>query len=344
VLNLYSNIKQIKVMENTFAIEAPHGETIYIPTNFVAQNDIYSALQTNDEIKKYYEDNGYVVLRGLVPTDLCDKARKAFDTEVKPYNDFIYRQATANPEKHKFTEHKYMLNSILNVQDLDKGKFHDFNEYGTQILTHTNVQNALKNLMGEPAKMVQTMYFEGNPATWAHQDSYYLDASTLGRMVAIWVAVEDIAPGAGRFYVYPTSHKIDMDKNGGDFDIAFNHDRYKQLVLDIIQKFNLKCVAPALKKGDVLLWHGKTIHGSLKTTQPQFSRSSYTGHYIPESCDFLQYQSRIKPLNLRNVNGMKVNFPKDQNELKNQLMMKVETTFPKSFQFAKKLAIKMVTK
>jgi phytanoyl-CoA hydroxylase len=331
-------------MENTFAIEAPHGKTIQIPVDFVPENDIYSNLKTEAQVKKYYEDNGYVVLRGLIPTNLCDDARKAFESEVKPYNDFIYRQASANPEKHKFTEHNYMLNSILNVQDLDKSKFLNFNQFGTQILTHKNVQSVLTNLMGEPAKMVQTMYFEGNPATWAHQDSYYLDASTLGRMVAIWVAVEDIAPGAGRFYVYPTSHKIDMDKNGGDFDIAFHHDRYKKLVLDIINKFDLQCVAPALKKGDVLFWHGKTIHGSLKTTQPQFSRSSYTGHYIPNSCDFLQYQSRIKPMNLREVNGMKVNFPKDQNELKNQIMMKVETTFPKSFQFAKKLAIKMVTK
>jgi phytanoyl-CoA hydroxylase len=331
-------------MENSFAIEAPHGQIIEIPNKFVAENDIYSQLTTEAALRQYYDDNGYVVFRGLVPSELCDKARQAFDTEVKPYNDFIYRQASANPEKHKFTEHQYMLNSILNIQDLDKDKFPNFNQYGTQILTHPKVQQALKNLMGEPAKMVQTMYFEGNPATWAHQDSYYLDASTLGRMVAIWVAVEDIAPGAGRFYVYPTSHKIDMEKNGGNFDIAFNHDRYKKLVIDIINKFNLKCVAPALKKGDVLMWHGKTIHGSLKTTQPQFSRSSYTGHYIPESCDFLQYQSRVKALNLREVNGMKVNFPKDQNLWTNQLMMKVETTFPKSFQFAKKLAIKMVTK
>lgn len=331
-------------MENTFAITAPHGETIHIPEKFTPENDIYSSLTTEKAIQEYYEENGYVILRGLIPTELCDKARNAFFAEVKPYNDFIYRQASANPEKHKFTQHNYMLNSILNVQDLNANHFKNFRDYGTEILTHPNIQKSLKTLMGEAGKLVQSMYFEGNPATWAHQDSYYLDASTLGRMVAAWVAVEDIAPGAGRFYVYPTSHKIDMEKNGGDFDIAFNHDRYKKLVLDIIKKFNLKCVAPALAKGDVFLWHGKTIHGSLPTAQPQFSRSSYTGHYIPESCEFLQYQSRVKSLNLRNVNGMLVNYPKDQNQISNQLIMKVETSFPKTFQLAKKIAIKMVTK
>lgn len=331
-------------MENTYSITAPEGKTIQIPVAVDDTTDIYAQLKTDEQIRKYYDDNGYIVIRNAVPAELCEKAKQAFLREVKPYNDFIYRQASANPEKHKLTEHGYMLNSILNIQDLNRENFPNFQQYGLEILTHPNIRRILKVLMGEEGKIVQTMYFEGNPATWAHQDSYYLDASELGRMVASWVAVEDIAPGAGRFYVYPTSHKIDMEKNGGDFDIAFNHDRYKKLVIDIINKFNLQCIAPALRQGDLFLWHGKTIHGSLSTTQPQYSRSSFTAHYIPQSMDFLQYQSRVKALHLKEINGMQVNCPKDQNELTNQLIMKVETTFPKAFQFAKKLAIKAVTK
>ena len=50
------------------------------------------------------------------------------------------------------------------------------------------------------------MYFDGNPVTWPHQDIYYLDAEEIGRMTSAWVAVEDIAPDAGRFFVYPKSH------------------------------------------------------------------------------------------------------------------------------------------
>jgi hypothetical protein len=57
---------------------------------------------------------------------------------------------------------------------------------------------------------------------------------------------EDSHPGAGRFYVYPGSHRIDMVKNGGDFDIASNHARCKALVLDVLRRYNLECRAPAL--------------------------------------------------------------------------------------------------
>jgi phytanoyl-CoA hydroxylase len=163
-------------------------------------------------------------------------------------------------------------------------------------------------------------------------------------MAAAWIAVEDIDPGAGRFYIYPRSHRIDMAKNGGNFDIAFNHQRYKQLVIDLINKFSLECRAPALRKGDVLFWAAKTIHGSLSTTRPERSRASFTSHFIPASKPFLQFQSRVKTLSLRDVNGVAVHHPKDQNELKNRLIASVEGRWPKTFQTAKRLMVKLVTR
>jgi phytanoyl-CoA hydroxylase len=158
------------------------------------------------------------------------------------------------------------------------------------------------------------------------------------------VALEDIQPGAGRFYVYPGSHKIDIDKIGRNLNIILDRQAYIRLVVDTINEHNLKCEAPALKKGDVLFWHGKTIHGSLPTTQPQYSRSSFTAHYMPVSRSLLQLQVRQKKLNLREVNGMKVNFPKDQNKLGNKIIFAVETTFPKLFRKVKKSAIQLHSK
>jgi phytanoyl-CoA hydroxylase len=187
------------------------------------------------------------------------------------------------------------------------------------------------------------MYFEGNPNTWPHQDTYYLDSEQIGSMVAAWVAVEDIRPGAGRFYVYPGSHKIDLKKNGGDFDIAFHHERYKKLIIEIIDNNRLEISAPAVRKGDILFWNSKTIHGSLSTTQGHYSRSSFTAHYIPESHRFLQFQSRIKKFRSRMINNMRVNFPKDQDRIRNRLVFGFETKFPRVFKTIKNTAIKVVT-
>jgi len=199
-------------------------------------------------------------------------------------------------------------------------------------------------LLGEPGKIVQSMYFQGNPSTWPHQDAYYLDASRPGEMTAVWIASEDIAAGAGRFFVCPGSHKIDMAKNGGDFDIAYNHDRYKKLVVDIIQSHQLRFAAPALRKGDALFWAAYTIHGSLPTTQAQFSRRSFTAHWIPTSTDLLQFQARVRRMCYDVVNGTGVARPKDLSLIKNRAILAAETNFPKTFAAVKRAAIKYLVR
>lgn len=329
-------------VKHSYTIKDPLGRAIEIPET-VADDFAYFTLADKDAIRSYYDSEGYVVIRGLIDPGECDRAHAAFEREVKPSRSFIYRQATANPERHVYTQHGYMLNSILNVQSLDPALFPSFRKLGADIVTSLGLQDALRVLFDEPGKLVQSMYFEGNPATWPHQDTYYLDSEHIGAMTAAWFAVEDIKPGAGRFFVYPKSHLFDMAKNGGDFDIAFNHARYKDLVKKVLEEQGFECRAPALGKGDVLFWNGKTIHGSLDTTDPQFSRRSFTGHYIPESHRFLQFQSIIKPLDLKTINGMKVHHPKDLGSLKNRAILTVETNFPKSFLFAKRLMIKALT-
>jgi phytanoyl-CoA hydroxylase len=274
---------------------------------------------------------------------LCSRAQALFEAEVKPYEGFIYRQATANPERHVFTEHGFMLNTILNVQSLDRRHFAEFRHAALALLTHVRMQRVVAALLDGPGKLVQSMYFEGNPQTWPHQDTYYLDAEEIGRMTAAWIAVEDIAPGAGRFFVYPRSHLIDMAKNGGDFDIAFHHQRYKELVRRVIRRRQLACRAPALSQGDVLFWAAKTIHGSLPTTQPTRSRRSLTAHFIPERSRLLQYQNRYRALRPQVINGMQVHHPKDLSKRRNRTIFFMETRFPRVFKTIKKLAVKAVT-
>jgi len=327
-----------------YAIAAPHGGEIRITGRVDAQTDPYMRLVTAAQRRAYYEEHGYVVIRGLASASACDAARAAYEAEVKAYSGFLYRQATANPEKHVLTPQGHVLNSLLNIQDFDTMRFPRFRAGGLEIITCGPMRDAVEGLLGEPGRVVQSMYFEGNPVTWAHQDTYYLDGEPLGSMTAAWIALEDIHPGAGRFYVYPGSHRIDMARNGGDFDISFHHDRYKTLVIDVVKKFGLPCRAPALAKGDVLFWSSKTIHGSLETPEPAHSRSSITAHFIRASGRFMQYQTRARQMRLERVNGMEVHCPKYQGRLLNRAVMAVEVGFPGAFRLAKRLAVKVLTR
>jgi phytanoyl-CoA hydroxylase len=318
------------------------GERLVVP---VGRADDFAYFQPSEmgAIKSYYLEYGYVVVRGLVSVQAIEKANALFDTEILPSKRFIYRQATANPERHVWTPNGFMLNSLLNLQSLDPRHFGGFRRAAQQVLADASIQAIVKGLFGEAGKLVQSMYFHGNPVTWPHQDTYYLDSEHLGAMSAGWIAAEEIAPGAGRFFIYPGSHKIDMQKNGGDFDIAFHHDRYKQLVKDVIRNQGLRCRAPALTTGDVLFWHARTIHGSLPTTQPDRSRRSFTAHYIPHSHRLISWQSTFKKLEHGVFNGMHLQYPKNQSHTLNRAILFAETRFPRGIRLGKKLAVKFLT-
>jgi phytanoyl-CoA hydroxylase len=330
---------------NLFSTKGFDGSAVLIPNVVDDASDPYLRLTSEAALKNYYVDNGYVVVRNAIPSELCERVRRTFEKEVKTYSGNLYRQPSGGrSEAHKFTQAGYVENSILNVHDLASRQFGAFRAESLELLTHINIQKAVRTLLDEPGQLVQSMYFEGNPNTWPHQDTYYLDSEKLGTMVAVWVAVEDIRPGAGRFYVYPGSHRIDMMKNGGQFDVAFNHDRYKQLMVSVLESSGIRVNAPALRRGDMLFWNSKTIHGSLPTTQPQYSRCSFTGHFIPESHRLMQFQSRVKSFKSERVNNLQVNHPKDQNRFANRTVLGLETTFPKSYQALRNAAIKIVTR
>jgi phytanoyl-CoA hydroxylase len=302
------------------------------------ENDEYAALRTDSQIRQYYQENGYVVIRGLLPEELCDRARKHFLNEVKSYTGYIYRQASARPEKHIFTPGGHMLNAIMNVQDLNQRTFPLFRQVSLEVLTHSQLLKGATAILQHEAIMAQSMYFEGNPATWAHLDSDYLDSSQAGGMVGAWIALEDIHPQAGRFYIYPKSHQIKVPNAQ---HIVLDRAKYEEVILQTIADQGLTCKVPALRKGDVLFWHGDTIHGSLPTTDSAFSRSSYTAHFIARHSHLLQYHLIRKHLKLRKYQDAYVNFPKDQNELRNQLIFNLETSFPSVFRKLKRMAIRM---
>jgi phytanoyl-CoA hydroxylase len=324
-----------------FEIRSPSGENVRIPESPAEDREYFTHLDL--DAQRYLDEEGYVVLRGLIDRKECSAIRRCFAEEVKPYSGFLYRQTTARAERNQVNDLGHVMNPVLNLQDLDPEQFRGLRQRTLDLFTSRAVVNCLSARFNEPPKLVQSMYFEGNSETWAHQDTYYLDSEDIGTMVAIWIALEDIHPGAGRFYVYPRSHLIDIEKNGGDFNIAFNHDRYKALIVDLVRSKGLELRAPALQAGDVLLWNAKTIHGSLGTHRTSHSRQSLTAHFIPQSHRFLQWQSRIKPLNLRWHNGVAIHCPKDQSRLGNRMTLFVESRLPGPFYFAKRLVARAAT-
>jgi phytanoyl-CoA hydroxylase len=326
-------------------LKTPRGLDVSVPE--CAEEDTTPGFQPHEleAIRAFYREHGYVVVRKAFSHRRCDRLRELWDQEVKPYGGFIYRQATAKVEKHFCNAQGWIMNPILNPQSLDPRHFPLFRAYAAnEILSDATLTSAFANLLGDRPKIVQSIYFEGNSATWEHQDSYYLDSETSGEMAAAWIALEDITARAGRFFICPDSHRIALQAHAMHNNIATHHERYITSVVAEIRQAGLEIRAPLLDKGDVLFWNAWTIHGSLDTQDAACSRSSLNCHAIPYAKSLLQMQSRKRKMRGEQVNGTTICRPKDLARLRNRLVFGVETHFPQAFYWLKRRAILHVLK
>ena len=81
---------------------------------------------TLDEIGKanlYYKENGYVVFKSLLTSEQCEQLMCCWESEVKSYEGYIYRQATAKAEKNILNSNGFVMNPILNIQSLNPKYF-----------------------------------------------------------------------------------------------------------------------------------------------------------------------------------------------------------------------------
>ena len=325
-------------------LSTPNNLSVNVPENLNEDESLrFNPYNNIDEAIKYYQSNGYVIFSNCVSKDICKQLKVLWDKEIKPFKGKIYRQATAKAEKHVLNDNNWIMNPIVNLQSLNPNLFGNLRSLAdSQIFSDFTICKILNSILGSKPKIVQSMYFEGNSATWEHQDTYYLDSEEIGLMTAGWLALEEIKADAGRFFICPESHKIDLGKQNSNNNIVDNHNAYIQEVVSIIKSKKMPIKAPYLNVGDILFWNSRTIHGSLDSQSKNFSRSSITIHAIPHNHKLLQFHSRKIDLKTDDLTNSLIHRPKDQSKLINKLIFFIESSFPNIFYWLKNRIIKLV--
>lgn len=249
----------------------------------------------------YYEENGYVVFRNLIPTDLIEQLLNAYHKAIVPSNHPFFRQNTNKYETNQLNEFGYVKQSFLDIHDYRD--FPEFSSVAKEIYCSSQIQEALSKITrADSFHLMQTMLFDANTETQPHQDWWYLDTVPNGNLVAAWIALEDIAEEAGRFYVLPGSNK-NPDFHSDTPNLP--HSQWLERIRNFTSAHQDSIKAPDLKKGDVLFWNSKTIHGALPTTNPRFSRKSLTAHYIPSGYSFGNLFKTKDYISYKEYKGMK---------------------------------------
>jgi len=235
-----------------------------------------------DRPRDYYQANGYYIFRNLIPQNIIDNLLNEYASKVITSNSPFFRQSSNRWQPNKINDYGYSEESFRDVHDYPKHS--TFTESARKIFCLQQVREALTELTGiEEHNLMQTMLFDMNTATPAHQDWYYLDSMPNGHLLAGWFALEDIHEEAGRFYVLPKSHLVDFELTE---DEKLSNRFYLEKLKAYINSHKDEINAPALNKGDVLFWNSRTIHGSLETINPKYSRKSLTAHYLPSVYEF----------------------------------------------------------
>lgn len=225
---------------------------------------------------QYYKTYGYYVWRNLIGGTQIDALLSQYKRNVVPSKTPFFRQSTSRYEKNAITPSGFVKQSFLDIHQFRK--YPEFSRCAMEIYTNNAMREALRSITGFASfNLMQTMLFDANTATWPHQDWWYLDSVPNGHLLAVWIALEDIDERAGRFYVVPGSQTVDLHSDLP----GLSHTDWIERMRRYVDDRRDEIYAPELKKGDVLFWNSRTVHGSLPTKDPSFSRKSLTAHYLP---------------------------------------------------------------
>jgi phytanoyl-CoA hydroxylase len=271
--------------------------------DFESHSDTYSYDGTT--VREYYAAHGYCVFRNLIPHPLIDQVVRRYVEDIVPSDYPFFRQNTDAYEPNRLTEHGYVKQSFLDIHDY--AGFPEFSKCARDIYTSPEIRGALAEATGfDSFNLMQTMLFDANTETAPHQDWWYLDTVPNGFLLGAWIALEDIDERAGRFYVLPKSFSVNLHSDTPDL----RHTEWMERMARYVDEHRDQVNAPALKKGDVLFWNSRTIHGALQTRDPSFSRKSLTAHYMPSHMKFGNLFVTKDTLKYKTYNGM--NFYRNQ--------------------------------
>jgi phytanoyl-CoA hydroxylase len=240
-----------------------------------------AVLEVDPGLADYYNEHGYVVAKQIVSSAAIDALLSAYARDILPSKSRFYRQNTDRYEANRLSECGFVEQSFLDIHAYKS--YPAFRAAALAIFFCDQLQRALTGITGSAAhNLMQSMLFDANTATPPHQDWWYLDSVPNGRLIAAWIAMEDIHEDAGRFFVIPQSHRVVLHDTGK----TMPHSEWLARVRGYFDDHRAQVSTPALRKGDVLFWNSKTIHGSLETVDRRYSRKSLTAHFLPAELTF----------------------------------------------------------
>lgn len=223
------------------------------------------------------QENGYVVLRGAVSAERCQRALEAVDSLKLAHPGIV----TANADE---------FGHLYRVVNLHRA----IHELADAFASNDSGLAVCDAFFGEPASLYTSLYYERGSEQALHRDTPYFCTRPAGRYLGVWLALDDVDSGNGPLKVVPKSHLLPpIDIRAlrrevfGDKRVPaiseLGWNRYQAAVQKQCDERSMEPVEIHVCRGDVIIWHPEMFHGGSAHLQRERSRRSLVMHVTPEA-------------------------------------------------------------
>jgi phytanoyl-CoA hydroxylase len=242
-----------------------------------------AAYELTEEQKAFFNENGYLIIKGLLSKDKIDKyTERLIDVcngDVEPAKNMLVMKDVMIAKGKVKTDKQ--VERIQKLQDVQEDQvFRD-------LLTEPEVLDVAENFCGKNMKTIHNMVINKPPNVDGrhpfHQDQLYFPFGPDEDIIGCWIAFQNTSKENGTLAVIPGSHKSPVLEHGDIKNIDnLNLAYFGALGEDIGIERRVHVVA---EPGDALFFHTHLLHGAGRNRSEGFRRV-YIVHYASSDCRF----------------------------------------------------------
>jgi len=234
--------------------------------------------------RKFYEENGYLVVKNLFSTQELDVYAKRFqeicEGKVKVPGMVVMRDVAI--AKSEFVSGQKAVTKIQEYQN---------DEVMFQYCRNKDMLRYVESLVGHNIAAMHTMLINKppDPGTKSsrhplHQDLHYFPFRPADRICASWTAMEHVHRGNGCLVVIPGSHKEGRLRVHKYPDWEGGVNKFYHGIQDYDPNEKLSYLE--MQAGDTVFFHPLLVHGSGTNTTNGF-RKAISCHFASSDCHII---------------------------------------------------------
>ena len=197
----------------------------------------------------YWED-GYLLIEQAVPESVLVQ----YMSEQSEVYEKITRFDSYLPSRDSFADA-----SIMQIYQHGIKAVHDINPRFTPMLAEARLFSSR--------------------ISW-HRDCNQNDRESGDSYLGMIIAIEDMELGSGGFHLIPGSHRWDVDESViNQANLHTKQNECFQYFDSLINESGASKLDFEHKPGDIMLWHGHTLHCGANPTKDESRRHSMTVHF-----------------------------------------------------------------